>query len=259
MEQHQTIESKQGHWVLAKMGKRVLRPGGSELTEKMIQHLAINASDEVVEFAPGLGITAQMTLAKNPKTYTGVDLNEEAVAQLTTKIAGEGRQVIVGNASESGLPSENYSKVYGEAMLTMQSAKQKAAIIQEAHRLLKPGGLYGIHELGLAPDDVDEAIKDDINKSLSKVIKVNARPLTTTEWSEMLAENGFDVIATETNPMHLLEPKRVLQDEGVLRTLKIIFNVLTHPSARKRIVAMRRVFRQHQSHLQAIAIIAQKR
>lgn len=255
---HQKIDNKQGHWVLAKIGKRVLRPGGCELTEKMIQHLAINASDEVVEFAPGLGMTAQMTLAKKPKTYTGVDLNEEAVAQLTAKIAGEGRQVIVGNACESGLPSESYSKVYGEALLTMQSAKQKA-IIQEAHRLLKPGGLYGIHELGLAPDDVDEAIKSDINKSLSKVIKVNARPLTTTEWSEVLAENGFDVIATETNPMHLLEPKRVLQDEGVLRTLKIIFNVLTHPSARKRIVAMRRVFRQHQSHLQAVAIIAQKR
>lgn len=42
-----------GHWVLARMGKRVLRPGGKELTLKMIQNLNITSQDEVVEFAPG--------------------------------------------------------------------------------------------------------------------------------------------------------------------------------------------------------------
>jgi hypothetical protein len=41
-----------------------------------------------------------------------------------------------------------------------------------------------------------------------------------------------------TNPMHLLEPKRVIEDEGLFRTLKIGFNVATHPKAAKRILAM---------------------
>jgi hypothetical protein len=31
----------QGHWLLAKMGKTVLRPGGLELTGKMLDHLNI--------------------------------------------------------------------------------------------------------------------------------------------------------------------------------------------------------------------------
>lgn len=31
------IEKAQGHWLLAKMGKRVLRPGGRELTEKLVE------------------------------------------------------------------------------------------------------------------------------------------------------------------------------------------------------------------------------
>ncbi len=258
MNKQPNVERQQGHWVLAKMGKRVLRPGGRELTEKMIAKLNIGNSDKVVEFAPGLGITAQITLAKNPQTYTGVELNEDAAAQLRQSIHGEGREIRIGNASDSGLESDSYDKVYGEAMLTMQSAKRKQAIVQEAHRLLKTGGLYGIHELGLKPDDVDESVKKSINQALASVIKVDARPLTESEWCEVLESQGFKVLAVETNPMHLLEPKRVLQDEGLFRTLKILFNVLTHPKARKRIMTMRRTFRVHRQHLQAVAIVAEK-
>ena len=41
-----------GHWLLAKMGKRVLRPGGLDLTRQLLKWLAIGQDDEVVEFAP---------------------------------------------------------------------------------------------------------------------------------------------------------------------------------------------------------------
>ena len=36
-----TINRRQGHWILAKMGKKVLRPGGKELTLKLIKNLEI--------------------------------------------------------------------------------------------------------------------------------------------------------------------------------------------------------------------------
>ena len=54
----QRPEKLQGHWVLARAGKRVLRPGGLELTRQMLSALAIGQRDRVVEFAPGLGVTA---------------------------------------------------------------------------------------------------------------------------------------------------------------------------------------------------------
>ena len=56
-------EKMPGHWVLARLGKRVLRPGGMELTRRMLKRLAIKPSDEVIEFAPGMGTTARLTLA----------------------------------------------------------------------------------------------------------------------------------------------------------------------------------------------------
>ena len=120
------IDPQQGHWALAKMGKRVLRPGGKELTEKMIKGLDISSNDTVVEFAPGMGYTAALTLAKNPKKYVGVELNEEAAAKLQKSIHGESRTILNKNALDSGLPDASADKVYGEAMLTMQADSRKS-------------------------------------------------------------------------------------------------------------------------------------
>src|SRR5688500_17534028 len=72
------IQKMPGHWVLARLGKRVLRPGGMELTRRMLKALQISAKDEVVEFAPGMGITAQLTLRASPASYTAVERDEAA-------------------------------------------------------------------------------------------------------------------------------------------------------------------------------------
>jgi len=58
--------------------------------------------------------------------------------------------------------------------------------------------------------------------------------------------------------MHLLEMNRIIDDEGLLRATKIGWNILTHPKARKRILEMRKVFKQYQNHMNAIAIVAEK-
>ena len=254
-----SIDKSQGHWLLAKMGKKVLRPGGKELTLKLIQNLNINTNDNLVEFAPGLGFTASLALQKNPKTYTGIELNEEAAQILRRSINSNNRKIIVGNAADSNLNDNTSDKVYGEAMLTMQADHRKSEIIREAHRILRSGGLYGIHELGLTPNELSEETKANIQRELAQVIRVNARPLTSDEWTNLLEKEGFKVKKVETNPMHLLEPKRIIDDEGFFRTLKIIFNVLTNSAARKRILTMRKTFQKYRQHLNAIAIVAEKK
>src|SRR5690606_36327798 len=134
---------------------------------------------------PGLGYTASKVLSKNPISYTGIELNEDAAAILRRTINGKNRRIIVANASETPLESESVDIVYGEAMLTMQSNKGKLKIIEEAKRILKPGGFYGIHELGLYPDDMSERSKSEIQRDLAESIKVNARPLTVREWTKL--------------------------------------------------------------------------
>lgn len=254
-----TINQDQGHWLLAKMGKRVLRPGGLELTRKMIRELQINSSDDVVEFAPGMGFTAGLTMAHHPKSYVGIELNEEAASRLKKKFSHSGFNIISASASTTGLTSQSKDKVYGEAMLTMQADHRKLEIIREAARILKPGGYYGIHELGLTPDDLPEAEKAEIQKGMAKAIKVNARPLTKKEWTSLLENEGFEIVASYTNSMDLLKSRRVVADEGLFRSLRIGFNILTHPYERKRILEMRSTFGKYEKHLNAISLIARKK
>lgn len=252
------IDKAQGHWLLAKMGKRVLRPGGKELTQKLIDSLEISKSDHLVEFAPGMGKTASFLIKKTPKAYIGVDADEDAVKRLGQKLKGKNVNFILANAASTTLESNSVDKVVGEAMLTMHADHRKSEIIREAYRILKVGGLYGIHEMGLAPNGISQEIKTEISKQLAISIHVNARPLTVDEWKSLLEAEGFKIRKVETNGMLLLEAKRVLKDEGLLRTLKIGFNVMTHPKVKKRLLDMRKVFRKHEHHLNSVAIIAEK-
>ena len=248
-----------GHWLLAQLGKRVLRPGGLELTHQMLEALDIQSTDHVIEFAPGLGVTARETLARAPLSYTGVERDAAAAQQVQSYLDGPGRRCLVGRAEDTGLPEATATVVYGEAMLSMQTPAHKETIVAEAARLLQPGGRYGIHELSLQPDDLDEERKSEINRTLSDAIRVGARPLTPTEWKNLLEENGFQVGAQVTAPMHLLEPARFIKDEGLARTLRFLVKVATTPAARRRILKMRSVFRRYASNLGAISLIAVKK
>jgi hypothetical protein len=245
-----------GHWLLAKMGKRVLRPGGLELTRVMLEKLKIQPRDAVVEFAPGLGVTARLTLERQPASYTAIERDETAAAQVKRYLTGPHHHCHLGSAEQTGLPGECATVVYGEAMLTMQGPEQKRRIVGEAFRLLEPGGRYGIHELSLTPDDLPEAVQEEISREMSRNIHVGARPLTRREWHELLEKAGFEIRGEAAAPMHLLELGRLIRDEGWLRALCFIFNVTRMPEARRRVLSMRRLFRKHGSHLAGITFVA---
>jgi SAM-dependent methyltransferase len=251
-------EKMPGHWVLAQMGKRVLRPGGIELTWQMLDALAIGNDDHVVEFAPGLGATAQRTLQRAPASYTAVERDEQAAKYVRAFLTHSSQQVVRGNAEETGLPTGSATVVYGEAMLSMQPAQVKARIFGEAFRLLKPNGRYAIHELCLTPDHLDASTKDEIHRALSNAIHAGVRPLTPQEWRTELEAAGFTIAAEAHAPMHLLEPRRLVQDEGLGGALRFFWNVVRNKESRKRILAMRGVFRKYGRHLAAIMLVAHK-
>lgn len=236
----------------------MLRPGGLLLTQKLLENLNINRNDDVVEFAPGLGFTAAIALSKNPKTYTGIERDVASAKRLKKKFPNKNCSFVVANVSNCSLVNNVATKVYGEAMLTMHADHRKAEIIKEAHRILKPNGLYGIHELVLSTNKLSETESAAIKKELAQVSHVNARPLSVLEWESVLETNGFKVISVETSEMLLLEPKRMLADEGFLNLLYIGLNLITHPKAMKRVLLLKTTFKKYRKNLNAVAIIAQK-
>jgi SAM-dependent methyltransferase len=247
-----------GHWILARLGKRVLRPGGWEITRKMLGALAIGPTDRVVEFAPGMGATASRALRRRPADYVGVERDREAAARLRTLLAGRGRRLQQGTAEDTGMPDECATVVYGEAMLTMQPDETKRRIVHEAARLLAPGGRYGIHELTIVPDGVSTRAQGEIRDALTRTIHVGARPLTVADWRRLLEAEGLQVRFEARAPMHLLEFGRLVRDEGVPGTLRILWNALRNPVARRRVLGMRRVFREYRRSIGAVTLVGEK-
>jgi SAM-dependent methyltransferase len=233
-----------------------LRPGGIGLTRTLLSDADVTDAD-VLELAPGLGRTATEILARGPRSYVGAEQDPDAARSVRNVISGRG-EVWVVDAANTGLPDASKDVVVGEAMLTMQGDRAKHAIVAEASRVLRSGGRYAIHELALTPDTISDEVKTDVRQSLARAIKVNARPLTVAEWTRLLADHGLVVDHVATAPMALLQPRRLIADEGLLRTLRFAKNLLIHHDARRRVAQMRNTFRRYREQLIAIAIVAHK-
>jgi len=252
-------EKMPGHWVLARLGKRVLRPGGLKLTRSMLEALRIERRDDVVEFAPGMGVTARLTIELKPASYTAVERDEAAARIVSGYLKGDRQRCVVGSASETGLPAQSATVVYGEAMLTMQTEQTKREIVREAHRLLKSGGRYGIHEMCLLSDTLDENTRRETERALTGVVHHGVRPLAVSEWRSLLESAGFEVESVVMASMSLLEPRRLISDEGFAGALRFARNVLRDSEARRRVFEMRSVFRRHRKEIAAVALVAIKR
>lgn len=246
-----------GHLLLARLGKRVLRPGGRELTSRLIDAIGVDRGDRVVEFGPGVGATARVVLTRRPASYTGIERNEAAARATRATLDGVAQRCVVASAQATGLPDGDATVVIGEAMLTMQRQQRKREIVAEAWRVLAPGGRYAIHELVFVPDEIDPTAEQELAGALSQTIHVGARPLTGAGWRAMLIDQGFTITQQTIVPMNLLEPRRVLHDEG-LGVLRIGRNLLRDHDARRRVLAMRRAFRAQREHLAAIGLVAIK-
>ena len=196
-------------------------------------------------------------LERGIASYTGVDQDPDAVARVQAAVGPRGR-VVNANAQSTGLEAESAQVVVGEAMLTMQGDKGKQEIIAEAFRLLEPGGCYAIHELGLTPDSIGAELADQLRRRLARTIRVNARPLTRSEWCALLEQAGFSIEWVGYEPMALLSPRRNLADEGVGGVVRILRNVARDKELRRRVLDMRATFNEYRDSLTGIAIVARK-
>lgn len=248
----------QGHWLLATLGKKILRPGGIALTRKMLAAAAPTSQDRIVEFGPGVGATARLLLKANPKSYAGVDPNpqgRQAVAKVIAPYAQA--QYVVADAACTGLPEASADLVVGEAMLTIQSPQAKAAIVKEAARLLAPGGRYAIHEMAVSSGYSQEEF-EAARKELSRTIKVGARPLTEDGWRQLMEDAGLEVVFSAKAPLRLLEPTRLIRDEGLLGALRFWNNARKMPGAKERLRTMRKAFKVQGRLMGGYVLVAKK-
>src|SRR5690606_35059595 len=104
-----SVQKMPAHWLMARLGKRVLRPGGREATRWLLERAHIRRSDDVVELAPGLGATARELLARGPRSYVAVERDAGAVSATERVIAsapGVNARVVKADAARTGVADE---------------------------------------------------------------------------------------------------------------------------------------------------------
>lgn len=250
-------ENMPGYWFLGSLGKKVLRPGGMQLTRRMLDTLEICRTDSVVEFAPGLGSTGAVTLDRNPSSYTAIEKDQAAAARLDMLLSRSGMGVCIQADAASDLPLDDgcASVVYGESMLTIHNPDAKDRVLANARRLLLPGGRFAFQEISVVPDDIDPEVAGNVCREVGLAVRHPVYPLSPVQWREKLRAHGFVPTVEYREPVLLLEKDRLRSDEGLENAFEILWNVVEDASALKRFRHIQSVFRTYREHLCALCLV----
>ncbi len=248
------FETAPGHQILAAVGKKTLRPGGRVATEQLFQWANFQPGETVLELASSFGDSAIALAQRHNVRVVGIEKNPDSVVRACANVAAAGLsdqiQIIEGDIFHLDRVSEQFDYVLAEAILTMQSPSGKAKILTSIHDRLKPGGKFLSHELTAHNREAE------IHRALAEAIGVNSTPLSATNWIAACETAGLTVQQHHIGAMNLLNPQQMVRDEGVIGAGRILWNVLTQPPLRKRVLAMRRVFQHYQQDLGYIALCA---
>jgi SAM-dependent methyltransferase len=171
-----------------------LHPGGAELTDRLIDALAVGPAALVVDVACGPGASALQAATRTGCRVVGVDLSPECIerASAAALAAGvDGRvRFVVGDAERLPLADSDADGVLCECALC--TFPDKATAAGEFARMLRPGGKLALADMTAERDRLPQALR-----SLDGWIACvsDARPLG--EIAALLADAGLEVIASE--------------------------------------------------------------
>ena len=129
---------------------------GLEATAELAETLAPGADSHVLDIGCGVGGPARYLASRFGCTVVGIDLTEEfcQVASMLTRLTGLSGKASFRQGSATALPFDDATFDLAYAQNVSMNIEDKAAFYGEAHRVLRPGGLFATTDilLGSAGD-----------------------------------------------------------------------------------------------------------
>jgi ubiquinone/menaquinone biosynthesis C-methylase UbiE len=221
--------------IITRLETRAKHPRFQQMLHEYLNAMNIQTMQRVLDLGCGTGVAAR-AIAQNPSftgELTGIDLSPYliAAAQRLSEGEGVGDRIVfqVGDSRSLDLPAEHFDAVIAHTLVS--HVDDPLAVLKEAARLVKPGGLVSIFDgdyasLTFSHEDVtkgkvyDEAIQQAVVTS-PRVMRQMPRLLReaglefVTSFSYILAEMGkadFWVTALESC-RKLLPQSGVMTDE----------------------------------------------
>jgi MPBQ/MSBQ methyltransferase len=179
-----------------------LHAGGVPATRHLLDRLDVGPNQQLVDVGSGVGGPSRMA-AWTGTTVTGVDLTwefVEAATELTARVGlgGNPRYVV---APAEALPFE--SETFDAAMMVHagMNMPDKAAVFREVHRVLVPGGRFGLYEhmrAGSGELAYPLPWAEDARSSFLETVE---------NYSEMLEAAGFTVEEVDDRTDSILGPR----------------------------------------------------
>jgi arsenite methyltransferase len=182
-------------------------PGGTRLTERLGELLALTSESHVLDVASGRGASAFHLVENFGCKVTGVDLSEENVRLSTTEASqrGTGEQVSfqLGDAERLPFDDGTFDAVMCECAFCTFPSKPIAA--REFYRVLKPDGQLGLSDLTRT-----EAARPELEGLLSWIACIGDA-LPAERYVAILQQAGFEVQSAEDHNDALVEMVRQIQ------------------------------------------------
>ena len=182
-------------------------PGGTRLTGRLGELLALTPESHVLDVASGRGTSALHIAETFGCRVTGIDLSEENVGQATAEAAEHGlaEQITfqLGDAERLPFGDETFDAILCECAFCTFPSKSVAA--REFYRALKPGGQLGLSDLTRS-----EATIPGLEGLLSWIACIGDA-LPAKRYVATLQEAGFRVSRTEDHSDALVEMVRQIQ------------------------------------------------
>ena len=117
-----------------------LTVGGEARFRKLaLQELEISSNTKILDLCCGAGQTTKFLVAKSDRV-TGLDISPIALTRAQQKVPEA--NYVEGLAQKMPLSDDEFDLVHTSAALHEMTSEELAQILQEVHRVLKPGGIF---------------------------------------------------------------------------------------------------------------------
>lgn len=146
----------------------------------------VELGDNALEIGPGYGAFLRVLIDKTPN-LTAVEIDTPMAQRLQDRYGTRAR-IINGDATDTGLPSDEFSSVVSFTMLHhVPTVELQDRLFAEAFRVLRPGGVF--------------AGSDSVPSLMFSILhfRDTCNPVPPVTLAKRLRAAGFDDIATEVH------------------------------------------------------------